>query len=119
MKNMPMSLTCQEFKQELHINASEHLSYLRIFLRGGKSSATALSVLSPGTLSSKDQNMSILFMPKKHTQASYVIMRQFLFQSKMPHSCHYLQLKLKNFCCQQTKLLPVLFRIIRRRHQLS
>lgn len=28
---------------------------------------------------------------EKYTPASYVIMRQYLFQSKMPHSCHYLQ----------------------------
>lgn len=119
MKNVPTSLTCQEFKQELQINTSEYLNYLQIYLRGGKNSATALSILSPGTLSSKDQNMPTLFMLKKYTHASYVIMRQYLFQSKMPHSCHYLQFKLKNFCCQQTKLLLVLVRVIPRIHQLS
>lgn len=90
------SLTCQEFKQKLQINTREHLNYLQIYLRRGKDSATALSISAPGTLSSRDPNMLILFMLKKYTPTSYVIMRQYLFQSKMPHSCHYLQFKLKN-----------------------
>lgn len=119
MKYVSISLTCQEFKKELQINTSAHLSCLQIYVRRGKNSATALSILSPGTLSSKDQNMPILFMLKKYNRASYVIMRQYLFQSKMPYSCHYLQFKWKNFCCQQTKLLLVLVRVTQRVHQLS
>jgi hypothetical protein len=46
--------------------------------------------------------MPILFMLKKYIHASYVTVRQYLFQSKMPYSCHYLQFKLRNCHCQQT-----------------
>lgn len=96
MKNVSISLTCQESTQKLQVNTSEHLNYLQIYLREGKDSASALSVSAPGTLSSRDPNMLILFMLRKYTPTSYVIMRQYLFQSQMPHSCHYLQFKPKN-----------------------
>lgn len=79
VKEKRLSLTHQEFKLHINTTTFKNICKKKKFSNGSEH-------LSPAH--------PIQF--NKHTHASYVTVRQYLFQSKMPYSCHYLQFKLRS-----------------------